>query len=212
MLVVHHLGVSQSERIIWTCEELRLPYTLKRYDRDPVTRAAPTEYKRLHFYGTAPVIQDGDLTLGESGAIVEYLCRKHGNGQLTVGPSSANFAQYLYWFHFANATFLPAGTMATSAAPAMLDAAKWERVRRLRFNRAFDMVETRLGEVPYFAGLEFTAADIMMVLPLTKTRMNNPHDLSGSPNTLAYLQRIGARPAFQRACQKGDPELPLYLT
>jgi glutathione S-transferase len=213
MLVVHHLGRSQSDRIVWLCEELGLPYELRRYDREP-TGAAPPEYKRLHFFGTAPVIQDGDVVLGESGAIVEYICRKHGNGRLTAPPNASNFAQYLYWFHFANGTFVPGGMMALAAPMPIpgFDPAQRERMRRHRFDRAFDMVERRLGEQPYFAGPEFTAADIMMVFPMTMMRRTIPRDISGSPNTLAYLQRIGARPAFQRACRKGDPDLVPNLT
>ena len=207
MLVVHHLGVSQSDRILWVCEELGLSYQMKRYERDPVTRAAPAEYKALHFYGTAPVIQDDDLVLGESGAIVEYLCRKYGKDRLIVAPSAPNFAQYLYWFHFANGTFMPSAMMALAASSAGGELTERDRMRLSRNNRAFEMVEQRLGEVPYFAGAEFTAADIMMLFPLTTMRLFVPHDISGCPNTLSYLQRIGARPAFQRATRKGDPDL-----
>jgi glutathione S-transferase len=213
MLVVHHLGVSQSERVLWVCEELGLPYEMVRYDRE-ASGAAPPAYKALHFYGTAPVIQDGDLVLGESGAIVEYLCRKYGNSRLIVEPSAPNFPQYLYWFHFANGTFLP-GAMMAFVAPAPASGAgltERDRLRRHRLDRAFEMVEQRLGKVTYFAGAEFTAADIMMLYPLTTMRLNVPHDISGSPNTLAYLQRISARPAFQRASRKGDPDVVPKLT
>jgi glutathione S-transferase len=107
MLIVHHLGVSQSERIVWLCEELELPYELKVYDRDPVTRLAPADYKALHPIETAPVITDGPVVLGETGAIVDYILARYGEGRLAVAPDAPNFADYLFWLHFANGSLVP---------------------------------------------------------------------------------------------------------
>lgn len=104
MLTVHHLGKSQSERIVWLCEELAIPYELKLYDRDPVTRLAPPAYKALHPIGAAPVITDGDLVMAESGAIIEYIVARYGNRRLVLPPDHPDFAQFVYWFHFANGT------------------------------------------------------------------------------------------------------------
>ena len=104
MLTVHHLGKSQSERIVWLCEELGIPYELKHTVRDSQTMLAPAPYKAMHPIGSAPVITDGDLVLAESGAIVEYILAKYGNGRLALPPSHPDFASYLYWFHFANGT------------------------------------------------------------------------------------------------------------
>ena len=104
MLTVHHLGKSQSERIVWLCEEMDIPYELKCYARDPVTILAPADYKALHTIGAAPVITDGDLMLAESGAVVEYIMAKYGDGRLALNSSHRDFAPYLYWFHFANGT------------------------------------------------------------------------------------------------------------
>ena len=104
MLTVHHLGKSQSERIVWLCEELEIPYTLKTHARDAKTMLAQAGYKALHPIGSAPVIADGDLVLAESGAIVEYIIAKYGKGRLTLGADDPGFAQFLYWFHFANGT------------------------------------------------------------------------------------------------------------
>src|SRR5438477_9656525 len=105
MLTVHHLGRSQSERIVWLCEELGIDYELKRYERDPVTRLAPPEYKALHPIGTAPVITDGKLVLGESGAIMEYIIASYGGGRLARPNDQPEFSAYRYWLHFANASF-----------------------------------------------------------------------------------------------------------
>jgi glutathione S-transferase len=209
MLVVHHLHRSQSDRIVWLCEELGLPYELKLYSREP-TGAAPPSYKALYAFGSAPVIQDGDLTLGESGAIIEYICQKYGHGRLTVGPDAPNFAEYLFWLHFGNGSFVPAAIMALLAS--LSPTAGSDRRQYQRFDRSFEMAEKRLGEALYFAGADLTAADIMMVYPMTGMRLNVPKDLSAFPNIRAYLQRIGARPAFQRACQKADPDLVPNLT
>lgn len=106
MLVIHHLETSQWERILWLCEELGVPYEMKRHERDAVTRWSPPELQALHPMGTAPVITDGDLVLAESGAIVDYIIAKHGGGRLALKVDHPDFAQYLYWFHFANATFV----------------------------------------------------------------------------------------------------------
>src|SRR3954471_23362023 len=106
-LIVHHLGRSQSERVVWLCEELGLDYELKRYERRTDDKLAPPEYKALHPMGSAPVIQDGPLMLGESGAIVEYLIATRGEGRLAFTPMQPGFAEYLYWFHFANGSLQP---------------------------------------------------------------------------------------------------------
>ena len=214
MLTVHHLGVSQSERIVWLCEELGIDYQLKRYDREPMGMAPP-DYKALHPLGAAPVITDGELVLAESGAIIEYILAKHGDGRLAVGPDQANFGDYLYWLHFANGTFMPAqmvlmfqrfmgGDAGANAGPADFLNERGERLWRL--------IEARLAEAPYFAGPDFTAADIIMGFPLTTMRTFIPHDLGPYPALRAYLQRIGERPAYRSAMQKGDPQMAPVLS
>jgi glutathione S-transferase len=212
MLTVHHLGISQSDRIVWLCEELKVPYEMVKYDRAP-NGLAPPEYKALHPAGTAPVITDGDLVLGESGAIIEYIIGKYGAGQLAVTADKPNFADYLFWFHFANASMLPRSMIVLIMRMVGGDGGD-ERAGALaeRSDQAFDMVENRLGQAAYFAGDEFTAADIMMTFGLTTMRMFVPRDLAPYPNIRAYLQRIGARPAFQTAMAKADPNLPPQLT
>src|SRR6201995_5035277 len=104
MLIVHHLGKSQSERIVWLCEELGIPYALKHTARDAVTMLAPADYKALHPIGSAALITDGGLVLAESGAIVEYITAKYGHGRLPLPADHPDFASFLYWFHFANGT------------------------------------------------------------------------------------------------------------
>ncbi len=209
MLVVHHLGVSQSERIVWLCEELGVPYELKLYDRDPVTRLAPAAYKALHPVGTAPIISDGEVVLPESGAIIEYIIGKYGDGRLAVGPQATNFADYLFWFHFANASLLPRVSRLMGADPA--DDSPRAKFMRDRADGAWALVEDRLGQAPYFAGEDFTAADIIMFFALTTMRAFVPLDFADRPNTLAYMKRIGARPAYRRAMEKGDPTMTPML-
>ena len=213
MLTVHHLGKSQSERIVWLCEELGIPYELKLYERDPVTRLAPPEYKALHPLGAAPVITDGQVVLAESGAVVEYIIAKHGNGRLVLAADHPDFAQFLYWFHFANGTLQPAtgrnmilGRLRLPEDNPILLAMK------ARLNLALGLVEARLGKAMFLAGHEFTTADIMAVFSLTTMRLFLPFDLAPYPGILAYLQRIGKRDAYQRAMRKGDPDMAPLLT
>lgn len=206
MITVHHLGISQSERIVWTCEELGIPYVLQRYDRDPVTHLAPAGYKALHPMGIAPIITDGDLVLAESGAIIEYLIARYGDGRLAVAPERANFADYLFWFHFANGTLMPSemsGVMSTMLG--LTEVNPLVAILKDRSERAFRLIEQRLGDVPYFAGDQFTAADIMMLFPLSTMRTFTRRDLSPLPHIRGYLGRIRERAAYQRAMTKGDP-------
>lgn len=211
MLTVHHLGISQSDRIVWLCEELEIPYELVRYERDPVSRLAPVDYKALHPFGTAPVITDGDLVLGESGAIIDYLITTHGGGRLRVEPGQPGYTDYLFWFHFANASMMPAAMADLIVSMVGATESDVTRAFRSRIERAFLMVEQRLGDVDHFAGAAFTAADIIMLFPLTTMRLFVPRDLAPYPNIRAYLKRIGARPAYARAMAKADPDLPPQL-
>src|SRR3989440_7978611 len=212
MLVVHHLGRSQSERIVWLCEELGIDYELKRYERDPVTRLAPPEYKALHPIGTAPVITDGQLVLGESGAIIEYILAKHGGGRLARREGHPEFAAYLYWLHYANGSFQ--ALLHRTLIARRLEPPPEHRLPgdlQARLGRALDFMNRRLGEADYLAGDELTAADIMMVFSLTTMRSFTVYDLTPYPKVLAYLRRIGARDAYQRAMRKGDPGMALLL-
>jgi len=213
MLTVHHLGKSQSERIVWLCEELGLPYELKVHDRDPVTRLAQSDYKALHPIGAAPVIRDGDVVLAESGAIVAYITAKYGKGKLVLPRNHPDFAQFVYWFHFANGTLQPA--MGRNMILGRLNLPPDNpvlRAMKARLDLALGLVEARLAKADYFAGREFTTADIMIVFSLTTMRHFLPLDLKPYPAILAYLQRIGKRDAYRRAMAKGDPGLEPLLT
>jgi glutathione S-transferase len=212
MLTIHHLGKSQSERIVWLCEELGIPYELKCYARDAKTMLAPADYKALHPIGTAPVITDGAFVLAESGAIIDYVVAKYGEGRLTLGPDDPDFAPFLYWYHFGNGT-----VQATMGRLMLLNRLKLPDdnpvllATKARVDRAFDLVEARTAEAEYLAGKSFTIADIMMGFSLTTMRYFQPYDLAPYPNLVRYLARIGARPAYQRAMAKGDPGMALLL-
>ena len=212
MLTVHHLGKSQSERIVWLCEELAIPYELKNYTRDPVTILAPADYKALHPIGAAPVITDGDLVLAESGAIVEYIIAKYGNGRLALTKDHPDFAQFLYWFHFANGTLqsvIGRNMFANRLKPAADNPVLVGLRGRLAL--ALETVDARLRVADHFAGREFTAADIMMGFSLSTMRYFMPVDLAPYPGIRAWLQRISQREAYRRAMEKGDPGMKLLL-
>ncbi|MCK8785701.1 glutathione S-transferase family protein [Roseomonas sp. NAR14] len=212
MLTIHHLGVSQSERIVWLCEELGVPYALKLHRRDPVTILAPAELKALHPIGAAPVIEDDGVVLAESAAVMEFIMARYGDGGLARRYGDADFAPYLYWFHFANGTLQPAMGRCMILERLKLPADnKVLAAMRGRLEKAFGLVEARLGEVPYLAGEAFTAADIISVFSLTTMRTFLPVDLAPYPNIRAYLQRIGGREAYRRAMAKGDPGMTPLL-
>jgi glutathione S-transferase len=207
MLTLHHLGHSQSERIVWLCEELGLPYHLERYERRADTRMAPDAYKALHPMGTAPILVDGSLVLGESAAICDYLIAMHGDGRLARHRGDPDFADYLYWFHFANGTLQPLLLRIRSLErvdPSPANAPL--QLAQTQFARVFAMLDARLAVADHLAG-DFSAADIMSVFTLTTMRLFKPYDVAPWPNILAYLQRILARPAYRRAMAAADPDL-----
>lgn len=212
MLTIHHLGRSQSERIVWLCEELGVPYELTLHERDPVTILSPPALRALHPLGAAPVIQDDGLLLAESAAIVEYIVVKHGGGRLRLGPDHPDFASYLHWFHFANGNLQPVmGRLMVVGRAGLAPGHPVLVAAQRRLDLVMALIEARLGEADHLAGGEFTAADIMSVFSLTTMRLFQPLDLRLYPNILAYLQRIGARPAYRRAMAKGDPDLAPML-
>ena len=206
MLTIHHLTTSQSERVVWLCEELGLDYQLVRHERMPDTRVAPPALREMTPMGTSPVMKDGDIVMSESGAIVEYIIHRHGGGCLALPPSHPDYAQYLFWFHFANATLhsLMGRNLVVKSLQVPGENAFAAGIRG-RLDRALEAFDARVGNNEWLAGGEFTAADIMSVFSLTTMRIFLPLDLSPYSNLLAYLQRVGARSAYQRAMKKGDP-------
>jgi glutathione S-transferase len=210
MLTVHHLRQSQSERIVWLCEELGLDYTLKLYERRSDNRLAPDDYKALSPMGIAPVITDGDLVLGESGAICDYVTVRYGNGKLVPAADHPDFADHLFWFHWANGTFMATGMM--QLVLMMTGAAGKLPFVDDRDQRGWAMVEKRLGEAPYFGGQDLTTADVMMGYALTTGRGFRQTAIDDMPNLRAYLARIGERPAYQRAMAKAEPGVAPALT
>lgn len=206
MLTVYHLGISQSDRIIWLLEELGVPYRMEVFTRQS-TGYAPDELKAIHPLGRAPVIRDGGITLAESGAIVEYLCHRHGHGRLWVAPAASNYPDFLFWFHLAPGTLSPMSSYKMFAARAGHN--NLDHIMRHfleQFEELLKMMDTRLSSVPYLAGAELTAADIMTMYPITTWGRYNGLDLTPHPNIVAYLQRIEARPAYKRAMDVAGPD------
>lgn len=209
-LIVHHLGVSQSERIPFLCEELNIPYELKVYKRAPML--APDEYKALHPQGTAPVIQDGDVTLAESGACVEYIAHKLGNGRLFVQPSDPEYADFLYWWHWSNGMFQPTiGRVMMSHAAGLPDDHWMVQSSRQRLQSGLEELNKRLASNEWLAGSQFSVADVMIMFSLTTMRYWATYSLAGFDNILEYVQRVSKRDAYQRAMKKSDPGMKLIL-
>jgi len=201
MLTIHHLGVSQSDRVVWLVEELGLPYELVWYNRG-ADGLMPPEYAALHWASTAPVVDDGDKRLVESAAILEHICHRHAGGRLTVAPSQPNYYDYVYWMHFNNN--VQGLFFAKLAAGANAD----ERVKRFtqrRENGYFHHLDRRLGESPYLAGPELSCADIMVAFNLTELSLFGGRTIDDLPNAKAYVERIGERPAYQKAMKIAGP-------
>ncbi|OQE26549.1 hypothetical protein PENSTE_c005G01571 [Penicillium steckii] len=207
-LTIHHLHLSQSDRILWLCEELSIPYTLKTYNRDKQTSLSPESYKELHPIGTAPIIQEGSITLGETNAIFEYILTKYGQGRLVLSPDHPNYADYVFWLHHVQGTLQPAlnSTLTASEGDMM------GQVMKARLNRSLDMMNSQLKTNEYIAGDEFTAADCMMMFPLTTFRLFVPFSLEEYPFIVEYLHRISEREGYRVAMEKADPGLARPIT
>ena len=199
MITIHHLSTSRSERIVWLAEELGLEYRLERFKRE-ANGAAPEPMKALHALGKAPVIRDGDTLLAESGAIVEYIVQRHGKGRLAVAPDAAEYPRYVYWMHFAEGSLMSLMLIALVLSRIPEASESVVRTRILdRMKQMLAYVDAEFGGRDYFAGSEFTAADVMMVFPFTTMRKFLDYDISPYANIAAYLGRIEARPAYRKA-------------
>ena len=187
-------------------EELGLEYQLERFQRAP-TGAAPEALKAIHALGKAPIIRDGNLVLAESGAIVDYIVHRYGNGRLAVSPSEPTYARYLYWLHFAEGSLMSLMLIALvlSRVPEASESPIRARVLA-RMQQMLGFVDTELGEAQWFAGADFTAADIMMTFPFTTMRRFLDYDLAPYARIRAYLKRIEARPAHRKAMTLAGPD------
>ena len=216
MIIVHHLNNSRSQRVLWLLEELEIPYEVKRYQRDPVTILAPPELRAVHPLGKSPVITDGDVTVAESGAIVEYLVTRYGKGRLIPPEGSPERLRYTYWLHYAEG----------SAMPPLLLKLIFDKIEQApmpffvkpiakgisakvkgafitpQLKTHFDFMEGELMKAPWFAGQDFTAADIQMSFPVEAAAQRGPVDAS-RPTLMDFLKRIHARPAYSRALATG---------
>ncbi len=218
MITLHHLENSRSQRVLWLLEELGLPYEVKRYERDKATMLAPPALKKVHPLGKSPVITEGGVTVAESGAIVEYLLDEHGAGRLRPAAGTPERRRYTYWLHFAEG----------SAMPPLLMKLVFDKVRSApmpffikpvargiadkvmssfvspNIEQQLAFMESELATRPWFAGAEFSAADIQMSFPLeaaaARAGLGAAH-----PKLMAFLSRIHARPAYQRALAAGGP-------
>lgn len=216
MIIVHHLNNSRSQRVLWLLEELGLDYEVRRYERDGKTMLAPAALRAVHPLGKSPVIEDGAVTLAETGAIVEYLVDAHGAGRLRPPPQTPERLQYIYWLHYAEGSAMPPlllklifTRMAEGPMPFFIrPAARAISKRALstfiepQIETHLDYLEAALGKSEWFAGDVFTAADVMMSFPLEAAASRG--GLDGSrPRLTAFLDRIHNRPAYDRALERG---------
>ncbi|MEA5448804.1 glutathione S-transferase [Leptolyngbya sp. CCNP1308] len=216
MITVHHLNNSRSQRVLWLLEELGLSYEVKRYERDPETMLAPPELRQVHPLGKSPVLTDGDLTLAESGAIVEYLVDRYGDGRLIPAPDTPERLRYTYCLHYAEGSAMPPlliklifDKVEQSPMPFFAKPIARGLVNKVKdsfinpqITQHLDFMEAELGKSTWFAGEDFTAADIQLSFPLeaaaTRAGLN-----ASRPKLMAFLDRIHARPAYQKALERG---------
>lgn len=205
MIIVHHLENSRSQRVLWMLEELGLAYLVKRYERNPKNMLAPPELRQVHPLGKSPVIEDregnGGHVVAETGAIVEYLVEK-ADGRLGAPAPRDSALRYRFWLHYAEGSMMPPLLLklALSRVPLM----GWAAVKRVQpmIDVHLDYVESELAQRPWFAGDAMTAADIMMSFPLEAARSRAGLG-SSRPATIAWLDKVHARPAYQIALAKG---------
>jgi glutathione S-transferase len=206
LITVCHLSNSRSERVVWLLEELGVAYRLEWFQRE-ATGAAPDAMREIHALGKAPIIRHGETVLAESGAIVDYIVQRHANGRLAVPAQAPNYARYTYWMHFAEGSLMSLMLIALVLSRIPEAAASPRRKRILdRVAAMLAYVDGELASVAYFAGEEFTAADVMMVFPFTTMRGYLDFDLAPYPNIRAYLARIEARPAYRKAMAIAGPD------
>ena len=203
MITVHHLNESRSQRILWLLEELNVPYEIEWYWRDSQTRKAPPELKNIHPLGKSPVITGDGRIVTESGAIVDYIIRHHGNGHLQPASSSPEYDDYVQWMHYAEGsamlplllklTLAPLGKAARSIMPRI----------EAEIGNHLGYIDTRLRARDYLLGMQLTGADVQLsfVGELAAARL----DCSAYPNMIAWVRRFQARPAYQAALEEGGP-------
>ena len=218
MIVVHHLNNSRSQRVLWLLEELGVPYEIKHYQRDKKTMLAPPELRAVHPLGKSPVVTDNGKTLAESGAIVEYLVDTYGQGRLKPPAGTDERLRYTYWLHFAEGSAMPpflikliVDRIENAKAPFFVRPVAKGIAARIRkgfldrqIGSILNYIESELGKHEWFAGKEFSAADIQMSFPCEVAAMRGG---SGAPRPklAAFVERIHARPAYKRALEKGGP-------
>jgi len=218
MITLHHLENSRSQRVLWLLEELGVPYEVQRYERDRKTMLAPPELMAVHPLGKSPVITDGDVTVAESGAIVEYLLDTYGKDRLRPPPGTPERMQFTYWLHFAEGSAMPPLLMKlvfdkvrTAPVPFFIKPvvkAIADKVTKSfiapNIKRQLDFMEAELAARPWFAGSKFSAADIQMSFPLEAAAARAGLGKS-RPRLMDWLSRIHARPAYKRALEVGGP-------
>ncbi len=216
MIVVHHLNNSRSQRILWLLEELGLDYEIRKYQRDPKTMLAPPELRAIHPLGKSPVITDGDVTVAESGAIIEYLLERYGNGRFVPASGTPDKRRYTYFLHYAEGSAMtplllklvfdrvetsPMPFFAKPIARGIAQKVKSSYVMP-QIVQHLDYLEAELGKSAWFAGEQFTAADIQLSFVLEAAAARGGLGAQ-YPNLTAWLARIHARPAYQRALERG---------
>ena len=224
MITVHHLEMSRSQRVLWLLEELGLPHELKVYQRDPKTRLAPAALKQVHPMGKAPVITDGDLVVAESGAILEYLMERYGqqvahaDAPVPTQPGTPEHLQCRYWMHFAEGSLMnwlvmklvfmtiPKQPMPFFVRPIARALCKQVQDRLIDPNvaGATAFIESHLSQNAWFAGERFTLADVQMSFAVSAL-MARGDQAARCPAIAAYVRKMEARPAYQRALAKGGP-------
>lgn len=209
MITVHHLGVSQSDRIVWLLEELHLPYALAWYDRHQ--KLAPADYLALHPAATAPVVTIDGRNHAESAAIVQYICDTRAEGALTLKPGDEHYFDYLYWMNFNNNV---QGLFLCRALQTAQRRALFDDLILRRESAYFNHLETTLSRSEHVAGDQFSAADIMVAFNLTTLPLFGGRAISDLPHTQRYVDRLASRPAYQKAMALVGPTAirPLELT